>query len=136
MPHKWGGCQSDPHNHPGEYFRYCEICGQEDTCEDPLPPCIFDTLPEWRNPEEMTKHPGGRPRLPRHCPKCGKLCASAVEARACCAKRKSYRLKCATCPLWVNLGDIPEADFQRMKKIGVKCGDCVTASVIEYEEED
>ena len=37
--HKWTGCQSDPFNHPGEYVRYCSVCGIEDTCEDSLPPC-------------------------------------------------------------------------------------------------
>ncbi len=45
-------------------------------------------------------------------------------------------LKCCACGLVVDLGDIPDADFERMRKIGIKCGDCVTAAVIEYEEED
>lgn len=24
-----------------EWVRYCSMCGMEDTCEDPLPPCLF-----------------------------------------------------------------------------------------------
>lgn len=47
---------------------------------------------------------------------------------------KRRRLKCATCDLWIDLGEIPEEDFERMQKIGVKCGDCVTSAVIDYEE--
>lgn len=40
--HKWAGCQqggcpSDAGSY--EWVRYCEVCGMEDTCEDPLPPC-------------------------------------------------------------------------------------------------
>jgi hypothetical protein len=40
--HKWvgqrrGGDPADAGSY--EWVRYCEICGMEDTCEDPLPPC-------------------------------------------------------------------------------------------------
>ncbi len=40
--HKWTGCQLG--GHPAdvtsyEWVRYCEVCGMEDTGEDPLPPC-------------------------------------------------------------------------------------------------
>lgn len=40
--HKWVGAQQG--GHPAEassceWIRYCEVCGMEDTCEDPLPPC-------------------------------------------------------------------------------------------------
>lgn len=40
--HKWVGCRAggDPANAGSyEYVRYCDICGIEDTCDDPLPPC-------------------------------------------------------------------------------------------------
>jgi hypothetical protein len=46
------------------------------------------------------------------------------------------KLRCCSCGLWVHLGNIPDADFERMKRIGVKCGDCVTSAVIDYEEGD
>lgn len=48
--------------------------------------------------------------------------------------KKPRRLKCATCDLWVNLGVISDEDFKRMQRIGVKCGDCVTAAVLDYED--
>ena len=44
------------------------------------------------------------------------------------------KLRCCRCRRWIGLGDIPEADFERMKKIGVKCGDCVDDDVAEDEE--
>lgn len=47
---------------------------------------------------------------------------------------KTRKLKCATCDVWVDLGNIPDADFERMQKIGVKCGDCVSAAIIDFEE--
>ncbi|HXI85312.1 MAG TPA: hypothetical protein VNL17_14620 [Verrucomicrobiae bacterium] len=40
--HKWTGCRAggDPTEAgSNEWIRYCEVCGMEDTCEDPLPPC-------------------------------------------------------------------------------------------------
>lgn len=43
MSHKWVGRQvgGSPFNAESyEWVRYCDICGIEDTCEDPLPPCI------------------------------------------------------------------------------------------------
>jgi hypothetical protein len=51
------------------------------------------------------------------------------------------RLKCCTCDLWIELETIrgytvTDADFERMKRIGVKCGDCVTAAIIDEEEGD
>ena len=41
--HKWGGMQSG--GSPAEassyeWVRFCTICGIEDTCQDPLPPCM------------------------------------------------------------------------------------------------
>lgn len=41
--HKWGGCRqggNPAETESYEYVRYCETCGQEDTCEDSLPPCV------------------------------------------------------------------------------------------------
>jgi hypothetical protein len=38
--HKWAAYERASHNYPGEYARYCLVCGMEDTCEDPLPPCL------------------------------------------------------------------------------------------------
>lgn len=40
--HIWTGCRLG--GHPAnadsyEWVRYCQVCGMEDTCEDPLPPC-------------------------------------------------------------------------------------------------
>lgn len=35
-----------------EYVRYCEICGSEDTCEDPLPPCCGPDDGEDVHPDE------------------------------------------------------------------------------------
>jgi len=40
--HKWvgrrqGGDPADAGSY--EWVRYCSVCGMEDTCEDPLPPC-------------------------------------------------------------------------------------------------
>jgi len=40
--HKWTGCRrggSPAEADSYEWVRYCEVCGMEDTCEDPLPPC-------------------------------------------------------------------------------------------------
>ncbi len=40
--HQWTGCQQggDPADAGStEWVRYCKVCGMEDTCEDPLPPC-------------------------------------------------------------------------------------------------
>ncbi len=40
--HKWVGQRvgGDPANAGSyEWVRYCSVCGIEDTCEDPLPPC-------------------------------------------------------------------------------------------------
>ena len=40
--HRWGGCKlggSPAEESSQEWVRYCEDCGMEDTCEDPLPPC-------------------------------------------------------------------------------------------------
>ena len=40
--HRWGGCKlggSPVEESSQEWVRYCEDCGMEDTCEDPLPPC-------------------------------------------------------------------------------------------------
>ena len=49
---------------------------------------------------------------------------------------ESRKLRCCICKLWVDLGVISDEDFERIVKIGAKCGDCVTAAVIDYEEED
>ena len=41
--HRWVGRQlgGSPVNAESyEWVRYCEVCGMEDTCEDPLPPCV------------------------------------------------------------------------------------------------
>ena len=41
--HKWSGCRrggNPSESGSYEYVRFCEVCGIEDTCEDPLPPCI------------------------------------------------------------------------------------------------
>lgn len=43
--HVWTGCKLG--GHPAnaesyEWVRYCKVCGIEDTCEDPLPPCVID----------------------------------------------------------------------------------------------
>lgn len=41
--HKWTGVQrgGDPAEAGSyEWVRYCQVCGMEDTCEDPLPPCF------------------------------------------------------------------------------------------------
>jgi hypothetical protein len=49
--HKWTGCRrggSPAEADSYEYVRYCEVCGMEDTCEDPLPPCV--------TPEQPSKH--------------------------------------------------------------------------------
>lgn len=43
--HKWIGRQrgGDPADAASyEWVRYCEECGMEDTCEDPLPECPDD----------------------------------------------------------------------------------------------
>ena len=40
--HRWGGCKlggSPVEESSTIWVRYCEDCGMEDTCEDPLPPC-------------------------------------------------------------------------------------------------
>jgi len=40
--HQWTGKQAggDPADAGSyEWVRYCSVCGMEDTCEDPLPPC-------------------------------------------------------------------------------------------------
>lgn len=40
--HKWTGQRAggDPADGSSyEWVRYCDVCGMEDTCEDPLPPC-------------------------------------------------------------------------------------------------
>lgn len=40
--HKWVGQQqggSPAEAGSYEWVRYCSVCGMEDTCEDPLPPC-------------------------------------------------------------------------------------------------
>jgi hypothetical protein len=40
--HQWTGCRrgGDPTDAgSAEYVRYCSVCGMEDTCKDPLPPC-------------------------------------------------------------------------------------------------
>lgn len=40
--HTWTGCQrggSPSEAESYESVRYCSVCGMEDTCEDPLPPC-------------------------------------------------------------------------------------------------
>lgn len=40
--HEWTGCQmgGNPANVESyEWVRYCKVCGMEDTCEDPQPPC-------------------------------------------------------------------------------------------------
>ncbi len=40
--HKWTGCQqggSPSEVGTYEWVRYCSVCGMEDTCQDPLPPC-------------------------------------------------------------------------------------------------
>jgi len=47
--HKWVGRQvggSPASEASYEWVRFCEICGSEDTCEDPLPPCISIGLSE------------------------------------------------------------------------------------------
>ncbi len=41
--HKWTTVRQggDPANADSyEFVRYCEVCGMEDSCEDPLPPCV------------------------------------------------------------------------------------------------
>jgi hypothetical protein len=46
--HKWGGLQrggSPSEAESLEYVRYCLVCGMEDTCEDPLPPCVAEPNP-------------------------------------------------------------------------------------------
>ena len=50
--------------------------------------------------------------------------------------KQQQKLKCIDCGLWVDLSDIPEEDFQRNKAVGIRCGDCVTNAVIDYEEGD
>ncbi len=45
-------------------------------------------------------------------------------------------INCCSCGMYIDLGVIPKEDFQRMEKVGVKCGDCVTSAVIDYEEGD
>ena len=40
--HKWTGCRrggSPSEADSYEWVRYCEVCGMEDTCDDPLPDC-------------------------------------------------------------------------------------------------
>lgn len=48
---------------------------------------------------------------------------------------KNRMLRCVSCREWIYVGNVPDADFERMLKIGVRCGDCVTNSVADYEEE-
>jgi hypothetical protein len=46
--HKWTGCRrggSPAEADSYEYVRYCEVCGIEDTCEYPLPPCVAPEQP-------------------------------------------------------------------------------------------
>ena len=54
--HKWTGCQmgGSPANAESyEWICYCSVCGMEDTCEDPLPPCPG---PESNQKEPLDLH--------------------------------------------------------------------------------
>lgn len=66
--HKWSGLQ--PSKHSTEYVRYCETCGIEDTCEDPLPPCkrveICETCGAAVDDERLHSIPGNNKELCNH----------------------------------------------------------------------
>jgi len=48
LAHQWTGCQQGGNPTEAgsyEWIRYCSVCGMEDTCEDPLPPCPGEAAP-------------------------------------------------------------------------------------------
>ena len=57
--HRWGGCKlggSPVEESSQEWVRYCDDCGMEDTCEDPLPPCPGpDPAPAPQSTEDVVE---------------------------------------------------------------------------------
>ena len=52
-------------------------------------------------------------------------------------KAPARKLKCCSCGLWFDVGDVPDADFEEMQRVHFfKCNDCVSRAVVDYEEDE
>jgi hypothetical protein len=58
------------------------------------------------------------------------------EGKRVGVRKEKRGLRCCTCGLWIDMPDASNDDLSRMTRVGVKCGDCVTAAIIDYEEGD
>lgn len=70
MSHQWTGVQrgGDPTEAGStEYVRYCRLCGIEDTCEDPLPPCSVKECDKCGGKGHLAKGL----QIGCQCPQCG-----------------------------------------------------------------